>query len=272
MTIGETLRTAREAKGFSVQDVQTATHMTARQVTDIENDDFSSFAYPFYAKVFLRQFARAVGLDPAPLVARLAEESGSSGGDKTPSPVVPLETIDENDGGLKIVKPDIPDGGAVKRAAPPPEAPAKVAAPRPEKRVAASDPMVAAAAAAAAAAKPPVTELKPSDAPLPAKRAAFVRPGEVPPEPVSLRAPEEDVEARKVQPEFDFAPAVKKVVPESDSAAGEIVDPRAPVALPEFTAPSAPAFVFPFSSPPAQTAAFDEPDAAPAPVAPAPAP
>ena len=259
MTIGETLRSARESRGFSVQDVQTATHMTARQVQDIENDDFSSFAYPFYAKVFLRQFARAVGLDPAPLVARLAEESAASGGDAQRSPVVPLETIDEQSGGLRIVKPEIPeevpagretadDGmrrGArpEKRVAAAPEEPPKDLAPRPEKRVASSDPMVAAAAAAAAAAKPPISELRPSDAPLPVKRIAPVRPGETAPEPIALRASAEEVAEREVPPSFSLPPVVKKVEREPEEA--DLVDPNAPVKLPDFIESSDPVFAFP---------------------------
>lgn len=267
MTIGETLRGAREAKGFSVQDVQTATRMTARQVTDMENDDFSSFAYPFYAKVFLRQFARAVGLDPAPLVAQWAAESGGTAVSEERRPVVPLETIDEESGGVRVVKPEIPGDASgqqsgrsperkqdrpVKRAVPAPEPPPRDDSPRPEKRVAAADPAVAAAAADAAEKVPP-----------PEKRVAAVQPGDVAPEPVSLRAPEA-VAAREVRPVRDLPPVVKKI-PSDFETASEEASTVAPAAVPDFIESAAPAFVFPGASAPEP----DDPEVSEAPQLPA---
>ena len=270
MTIGETLRAAREAKGFSVQDVITATRMTARQVTDMEADDFSSFAYPFYAKVFLRQFARAVGLDPAPLVARWTAESGSAGSSSGHAPIVPLETIDDENGGLRVVKPEVPSepqkpsgdedpaprrpDHQEKRLAPLPEPPPKNDEPRPEKRAAAVDPAVAAAAAMQDAVVAPSAVPRPaSDAlPLPVKRIAEVRPGEIAPEPVSLRAPEVAA-AREIRPVRDLPPVVKKlpVDPEEEAVA---VSPTAPATVPDFIETSVPAFVFPGAAPaPART-------------------
>ena len=269
MTIGETLRSAREAKGFSVQDVVTATRMSVRQVEDMEADDFSSFAYPFYAKVFLRQFARAVGLDPAPLVARWAAESGASGAaSESRSPIVPLETIDDESGGLRVVKPDVPQHSRgqegedrasrrherpEKRVAPAPEPPPKEDSPRPEKRAAAADPEVAAAAAQAAAVPEgvpsvPLAQKQPADA-LPVKRVAEVRPGDVPPEPVSMRAPEA-VAAREIRPALDLPPVVKKVPVDPDNDA-RAVNPSAPATVPDFIESSAPAFVFPGAALPA---------------------
>ena len=266
MTIGETLRAAREEKGFSVQDVVNATRMTARQVTDMEADDFSSFAYPFYAKVFLRQFARSVGLDPAPIIARWAAESGAVDGPSArhATPIVPLETIDDESGGLRVVKPEIPsdaqktpDGEArperrpdhpEKRLAPLPEPPPKEDAPRPEKRAAAADPAVAAAAAAQA----PASSFPPAPpsgaAPLPVKRVAEVRPGEVAPEPVSLRAP--DVFAtREIRPALDLPPVIKKIPVDPEDEAVP-VSSSSPATVPDFIETSAPAFVFPGAAPP----------------------
>ncbi len=295
MTIGETLRAAREAKGFSVQDVVTATRMTARQVTDMEADDFSSFAYPFYAKVFLRQFARAVGLDPAPIVARWAAESGSLEPSSGHAPIVPLETIDEESGGLRVVKPEVPSeskissGEAVrsdrrsdrpeKRVAPLPEPPPKEDSPRPEKRAAASDPLIAAAAATqadvfASPLSAPSAPARPlpaagaaaadSGAPLPVKRVAEVHPGDVAPEPISLRAPEAAV-AREIRPVRDLPPVVKKlpVDPEEDPVP---VSSSVPATVPDFIETSTPAFVFPGAAP----VPAPESDAIPAPVPEAP--
>ena len=281
MTIGETLRAAREAKGFSVQDVITATRMTARQVTDMEADDFSSFAYPFYAKVFLRQFARAVGLDPAPLVARWTAESGSAGSSSGHAPIVPLETIDDENGGLRVVKPEVPSepqkpsgdedpaprrpDHQEKRLAPLPEPPPKNDEPRPEKRAAAVDPAVAAAATMQdAVVAPPAVPRPASDAlPLPVKRIAEVRPGEIAPEPVSLRAPAVAA-AREIRPVRDLPPVVKKlpVDPEEEAVA---VSPSAPATVPDFIETSVPAFVFPGAVPAPVPAPALAPTQAPAP-------
>ena len=64
MSVGATLRQAREAKGLSLEDIKNSTQIMTRQLQEMEHDDFSSFAAPIYAKGFIRLFARAVGIDP----------------------------------------------------------------------------------------------------------------------------------------------------------------------------------------------------------------
>ena len=70
MSVGATLRQAREAKGLSLEDIKNSTQIMTRQLQEMEHDDFSSFAAPIYAKGFIRLFARAVGLDPVRLRPR----------------------------------------------------------------------------------------------------------------------------------------------------------------------------------------------------------
>ena len=53
---GKTLRQAREAKGLTVDDIAKATHMMARQIEALENEDFSGFAAPIYGRGFVKLY------------------------------------------------------------------------------------------------------------------------------------------------------------------------------------------------------------------------
>lgn len=50
-------------------EVADATNMLIQMVREIEANDFHRFAAPVYGKGFIKLFAKAVGLDPAPLIA-----------------------------------------------------------------------------------------------------------------------------------------------------------------------------------------------------------
>ena len=105
MTIGETLRKAREAHGLSIEDVKNATLMKKSQIEELENNDFSSFTAPVYGKGFIRLYARAVGLDPDPLVRDFLARSSGRPDPSRAQPLVPLETIAEEGGAIEVVRP-----------------------------------------------------------------------------------------------------------------------------------------------------------------------
>ncbi len=67
-SFGETLRTAREAKGLSCSQVAAQTHMLVQIVEEMEREDFHRIPAPIYGRGFVRLFADCVGLDPVPLV------------------------------------------------------------------------------------------------------------------------------------------------------------------------------------------------------------
>ena len=69
MSVGEDLARAREASGLSVEDVSATTRIRAGLIRSIEADDFEPCGGAVYARGHLRSIARAVGLDPEPLVA-----------------------------------------------------------------------------------------------------------------------------------------------------------------------------------------------------------
>jgi len=67
-SFGETLRTAREAKGLTCSQVAAQTHMLVQIVEEMEREDFHRIPAPIYGRGFVRLFADCVGLDPVPLV------------------------------------------------------------------------------------------------------------------------------------------------------------------------------------------------------------
>jgi cytoskeletal protein RodZ len=69
VSLGSELRAAREAQGLSVDDVALATRIRATLIRAIEEDDFSHCGGAVYARGHVRSIARAVGLDPEPLLA-----------------------------------------------------------------------------------------------------------------------------------------------------------------------------------------------------------
>ena len=65
---GKTLRSAREAKGYTVSQIAEMTHLKSQIVEGLENEDFSMIAAPIYGRGFVKLYCEAVGLEPKPLV------------------------------------------------------------------------------------------------------------------------------------------------------------------------------------------------------------
>ncbi|BEP16447.1 helix-turn-helix domain-containing protein [Acidothermaceae bacterium B102] len=72
MSLGSELAAAREAHGLSVDDVAASTRIRATLIRAIEDDDFAPCGGAVYARGHIRSIARAVGLDPEPLLATFA--------------------------------------------------------------------------------------------------------------------------------------------------------------------------------------------------------
>ncbi|MGN6090456.1 MAG: helix-turn-helix domain-containing protein [Actinomycetales bacterium] len=89
MSIGQTLREAREAAGMTVEQVSEATRIRGTLIRGIEQDDFSLCGGDVYARGHLRAIARVVGTDPAPLLEEYdRERGGASTADAAPAHVV----------------------------------------------------------------------------------------------------------------------------------------------------------------------------------------
>ena len=65
---GKILRTAREARGYSISQLAELTHITSSAIEDLENENFSRFPAPIYGRGFVKLYCEAVGLEAKPLV------------------------------------------------------------------------------------------------------------------------------------------------------------------------------------------------------------
>lgn len=67
--LGEKLRQTREEQGLSLADVEERTRIRRDLLEALENEDYSRLPEPVYVRGFVRGYAAALGLDPAPLLA-----------------------------------------------------------------------------------------------------------------------------------------------------------------------------------------------------------
>ena len=95
--LGNTLSRARRARAITLEDVERDTHVSKRYLEALENEDFSIFPAPVYARGFLRTYSRYLGLNPEELIRIFP--SGELTVDITPLPTVtrpPAELINVN--------------------------------------------------------------------------------------------------------------------------------------------------------------------------------
>lgn len=69
--VGQILRDAREAQGIALEDAAVRLRLMNRQVEAMEANDFTSLGQPVFARGFVRNYARLLGLSPDALLARM---------------------------------------------------------------------------------------------------------------------------------------------------------------------------------------------------------
>lgn len=72
---GATLRMAREARGTTIAEVAAALKMSPRQIEAIEGEDFSRLSGATFIRGFIRNYAKLLKIDAAPVLAALAEQT-----------------------------------------------------------------------------------------------------------------------------------------------------------------------------------------------------
>ena len=81
LEIGDALKAAREAKGWTVQEAATKLRLMVRQVEAMEVEDYAALGQPVFARGFVRNYAKLLGIDPEPLLTRMSE-SGAAPAEK----------------------------------------------------------------------------------------------------------------------------------------------------------------------------------------------
>src|SRR5689334_12896878 len=107
MTTGKRLRAAREAKGMSLGDIARRTYIQPKFLQAIDDDDFSQIPSS-HRKLFVREYAKVIGLDAADLLDEVDEYA---------PPVQPVNNVDsaqtwqtapvgaESNGGVSVPPP-----------------------------------------------------------------------------------------------------------------------------------------------------------------------
>lgn len=82
--VGDRLRMARESKGMTIEQVAAETRIPQRHLEVIEAGDFDALPARTYATGFARTYAKAMGLDPSPIVEEVRAElaRGSASADR----------------------------------------------------------------------------------------------------------------------------------------------------------------------------------------------
>ena len=86
ISVGQLLRDAREAQGVTLEDAAVRLRLMYRQIEAMERDDFESLGQPVFARGFVRNYARLLGLAPESLLARM---DGAPVGPAAVGPVEP---------------------------------------------------------------------------------------------------------------------------------------------------------------------------------------
>jgi cytoskeleton protein RodZ len=84
-TVGEILRTAREARNLSVEQVNRETKISVQTIRALEEDDFGAFPSETYVKGFVRTYSEFLGLDGNRLWAMVGSRSASQAAGPGPS-------------------------------------------------------------------------------------------------------------------------------------------------------------------------------------------
>jgi transcriptional regulator with XRE-family HTH domain len=72
-SLGATLRAAREARGWTLEEAEKATRIRTRYLTALEAGEIDSLPSPIQARGFLRSYAQYLGLNPTQVLSQLEE-------------------------------------------------------------------------------------------------------------------------------------------------------------------------------------------------------
>lgn len=87
--LGERLKEARNAKGYTLDDLQEITKIQKRYLSAIEKEDYKTMPGSFYVRAFIKQYAEAVDLDADEMLGLYRGDSDVQKVEEEERPVVP---------------------------------------------------------------------------------------------------------------------------------------------------------------------------------------
>ena len=90
LEFGSSLRLSREAQGLTLVDAEKATHVRARYLRALEEEQLDLLPGGSYPRAFLRDYASYLGLDPALLLEGLPEPEPEIAPQPVAAPIRPL--------------------------------------------------------------------------------------------------------------------------------------------------------------------------------------
>jgi len=93
-SLGQQLKQAREERGVSIHQIADATHIGARFLQAIENDDYGILPGGVFNRAFVRKFARQVGFDEDQAVKLYEEQLTEMGGEPARTSYLGIEDAD----------------------------------------------------------------------------------------------------------------------------------------------------------------------------------
>lgn len=77
-SLGTQFAAVRQKRGLTIEKVSSETHIRVQRLREIERDDFSRFAHPSYARMFVIDYAKYLGI-PISRIRRLLPDAGECG-------------------------------------------------------------------------------------------------------------------------------------------------------------------------------------------------
>nr|WP_163103308.1 RodZ domain-containing protein [Peribacillus alkalitolerans] len=90
--LGNRLREEREAKGLSLDDLQSMTKIQKRYLVGIEEGNYGMMPGKFYVRAFIKQYAEAIGLEPEEIFEQYKSEIPSVHNDELPTQLSRVKT------------------------------------------------------------------------------------------------------------------------------------------------------------------------------------
>ncbi|MDZ7672383.1 MAG: DUF4115 domain-containing protein [Halanaerobiales bacterium] len=78
MSVGTRLKKARKSLGLTIEDIQDKSKIKKSYLKAMENDNFEKLPGNVYTKVYIRGYAKIVGLDPQEILAEYTNKNGKN--------------------------------------------------------------------------------------------------------------------------------------------------------------------------------------------------